>query len=676
MNQSLSQKPGPSSFRLLGLACLAVAGLLLCILSGRAAQRPPLPTVRGFKAPARYPAKPGQPERVQSMIFGDSATPRLDGRIIIDGLRIELYPNRDRPPTNLIAKAAQCVFDRNTETAFSSNRLQVASGDGRLTIEGTGFLWRQTNASLIISNEVHTLIRDEPPVNVVAQHFEYDGFSRRAIYREQVKAWDPQMEITSDLLELKVPEPGQPLESIVARQNVVMIGKQDNSRATGEQAEYMASTNQQIIELTGHPTWQQGLRQGQAERIRFDRLSRAYHAEGNTYTRLPGSDMEQPGALLPSVTATTNAPANTNQFVEIVADVSDIQTNGAVFRGHVRVKETQAVGPPAYLAGEVLTLKFGSPEGKLESLAMQESVMIEQGESQITAAAMLYAKTNGVAEFTGNPAWKMGPREGSAQVIRFLLGQEPRVLQARDQARMKLPLDTNSFALGLSPSIPTNSVVSPVATNLPAATLELAPKLVDTPPTSNTNRFLIIESDGYDLQPGLVTFQGQPRLTEFQNGTPHSTLRCNELTSQLSVPGNRLEAIEADGQVCFEQGTPGVTNGPATYQKLTAEHMVLSNTNELSNGIVLIARQDVALHYGDFLATGRRLVYSGNTETVELTGEPDFNPVVTNPRGKLSSPVIIWDRRLNRFLGGLGWTGQFDVKSSGKPTARRQSSAK
>jgi lipopolysaccharide export system protein LptA len=661
---------------------LKLAGLLLLassivgVLSIRAAQRPGLPNVQGFKAPARYPAKPGQPERLQSLLYGDVAAPQMDGRVIIQGLRIELYPDQDSAPTNLIVRAPQCVFDRNAATAYSSNRLQVLSGDGRLSIEGIGFLWRQTNSSLQISNDVKTLIRDEPPINVVSRRFDYDGVSRRAYYREQVKAWDTQMEMSSDLLELKVPEQGKELENIIARDNVVIIGKQDNSRATGETAEYTASKTQEIINLSGHPTWQQGLREGRAEHIRFDRRTRAYHAVGNSYTKLPGSDMEQPGALFPALTATTNAPASTNQFVEIYADESDIQTNGAVFSGHVRVKDTQSEGPPASFSGGVLTLKFSPQDGKLENLTMQEAVTIEQGDSQIKAASMFYSKTNEIAEFTGgSPTWKMGGREGSAHVLRFQVGKEARALQARGQARMKLPLDTNSLALGLPPATPTNVTEVPAPSSMITSTG--APKLADVPAstTASTNRYLDIQSEDYDLQPGLAVFHGQPKLVEYQDEVAHSSLHSEQLAAQLSVPGNRLEGVVAEGKVVFEQGTPGVTNGPATYQKLTAGRLNLTTTNNVQDSLVLVALRDVIFQYGDFSATGRKLVYTGKTETVQLTGEPGNYPVVSNPRGKLTSPVVIWDRRLNRLVGGLGWTGKFEVKTASRESKRSPKSS-
>ena len=37
----------------------------------------------------------------------------------------------------------------------------MLSSDGRYSIEGNGFLWRTTNSSLIISNNVRTLIRKD-----------------------------------------------------------------------------------------------------------------------------------------------------------------------------------------------------------------------------------------------------------------------------------------------------------------------------------------------------------------------------------------------------------------------------------------------------------------------------------------------------------------------------------
>ena len=43
-------------------------------------------------------------------------------------------------------------------TASSAGHLQVQTGDGKIRVEGDGFLWRQNDSFLTISNRVSTVI--------------------------------------------------------------------------------------------------------------------------------------------------------------------------------------------------------------------------------------------------------------------------------------------------------------------------------------------------------------------------------------------------------------------------------------------------------------------------------------------------------------------------------------
>src|SRR5438445_2841952 len=73
------------------------------------------------------------------------------------GLGMEIENRQPDGKTNLIARAPECLFDREARVASSTNRLELESPNG-LTIEGIGFLCYLTNFNLIISNEVHTVV--------------------------------------------------------------------------------------------------------------------------------------------------------------------------------------------------------------------------------------------------------------------------------------------------------------------------------------------------------------------------------------------------------------------------------------------------------------------------------------------------------------------------------------
>jgi hypothetical protein len=65
----------------------------------------------------------------------------------------------------MIAEAPECVYDRNSAVAHSPGALRIRSGDGQVRIEGKGFLWRQDDSMLTISNQVQTVIQKAAAVH-------------------------------------------------------------------------------------------------------------------------------------------------------------------------------------------------------------------------------------------------------------------------------------------------------------------------------------------------------------------------------------------------------------------------------------------------------------------------------------------------------------------------------
>jgi len=59
-------------------------------------------------------------------------------------------------------KAPHCVYDMLRGVASSPGHLRLETADGSSHVEGDGFLWRQTNSFLTISNNVQTVIEAEP----------------------------------------------------------------------------------------------------------------------------------------------------------------------------------------------------------------------------------------------------------------------------------------------------------------------------------------------------------------------------------------------------------------------------------------------------------------------------------------------------------------------------------
>lgn len=93
---------------------------------------------------------------MKSRMSGAEAQPLVGGLLAIKQLKLELFSINGN--TNIVVTAPECVYNQSEGTASSPGRLEVRYGDDKILIEGEGFLWRQNDGSLIISNKPLTVI--------------------------------------------------------------------------------------------------------------------------------------------------------------------------------------------------------------------------------------------------------------------------------------------------------------------------------------------------------------------------------------------------------------------------------------------------------------------------------------------------------------------------------------
>src|SRR5262249_32587022 len=123
----------------------------------------------------------------------------------------------------LLVEVPQCVYDSNQRTASSPGALRVEAVDGQFSIEGEGFLWQQTNSTLVISNQVHSVIQPTlltasaafgptqnpasggSPVQVFSDQFDYSGESGQSSYRNNVRATSTNLLLTCGVLAVQLP---------------------------------------------------------------------------------------------------------------------------------------------------------------------------------------------------------------------------------------------------------------------------------------------------------------------------------------------------------------------------------------------------------------------------------------------------------------------------------------
>jgi hypothetical protein len=120
------------------------------------AQIPQTGVVEGFEATEYYP----EPNHTNLMvrIKAEKVNPHPGSRLLLSAMHLQVFLTNGTPAFSV--QAPECIYDFTVGTASSTGRLQMASGDGRFSVEGEGFEWRQKGMTLNISNRVHTILRD------------------------------------------------------------------------------------------------------------------------------------------------------------------------------------------------------------------------------------------------------------------------------------------------------------------------------------------------------------------------------------------------------------------------------------------------------------------------------------------------------------------------------------
>lgn len=141
-------------------AALSFAGGIYLALGAPPASRPSLTTSGGkvenyFRAVVEYFPQGS----AKTVLEGKSAQPQPNGELLIQQLRLTSFEAPGK--TNFIVEAPACFYDSAKKLAHSSGRLVCYTADRKFSIGGEGFQWREMAGTLIISNNVHTVIQHE-----------------------------------------------------------------------------------------------------------------------------------------------------------------------------------------------------------------------------------------------------------------------------------------------------------------------------------------------------------------------------------------------------------------------------------------------------------------------------------------------------------------------------------
>jgi len=137
---------------------LSISAAALLINSRGLPQSNVVSHANDFSSVEYYPA-PHQ-QQMRSRLSGAEAQPLPGGLLAIKQLKLETFGLNGKP--EIVVSAPECVYDQLNGTASSPGQLQVQTGDGKIQVEGEGFLWRQNDSFLTISNRVSTVIELRP----------------------------------------------------------------------------------------------------------------------------------------------------------------------------------------------------------------------------------------------------------------------------------------------------------------------------------------------------------------------------------------------------------------------------------------------------------------------------------------------------------------------------------
>src|SRR4051812_15828904 len=230
----------------------------------------------------------------------------------------------------LVVKTQECVYDEAEKTISSPGKLQMHTADNRSSLEGVGFLYRQTQSTLFISNQVQTILRPEESKNpgaspgqvvtISSEKFRYANDSGEATYQGRVHLSSTNLEMNSGMLRAIIPSGERQLKNINASEQVEIDYR--GIKAFGETAVYFAETG--LANITGSPRWMYNGNQGSGDELTIDRTNQVFRANGHAQVNLPGQSL---AAMSPAGTKKENSAGEENRLLRINSDYYEFRTN-------------------------------------------------------------------------------------------------------------------------------------------------------------------------------------------------------------------------------------------------------------------------------------------------------------------------------------------------------------
>jgi hypothetical protein len=139
------------------LRCLAALAFSVALaLAALAGSKLPFETVKDYVAPEFFPAP--NHTQLRTLIQGAVAEPAGPGVIRLKQVRVERFLEDGR--RELLIESPECYYHLEVQELTSASPVTARSGDDRYRLAGVGFrfVYRGTNSTLTLSNQVRTTI--------------------------------------------------------------------------------------------------------------------------------------------------------------------------------------------------------------------------------------------------------------------------------------------------------------------------------------------------------------------------------------------------------------------------------------------------------------------------------------------------------------------------------------
>lgn len=141
------------------MLCFICLGLGIFVLGAAAFLHAAQPLNIGKPINPKYTDYYDPPNELQKRAVVSGSEAETEGTNLVRLKKVHIETFQLTGEVDAIVDADDAVYDREAHAVSSPGAIQARTADGRFSVSGTGFSLTLTNKSLMISNNVRTVIR-------------------------------------------------------------------------------------------------------------------------------------------------------------------------------------------------------------------------------------------------------------------------------------------------------------------------------------------------------------------------------------------------------------------------------------------------------------------------------------------------------------------------------------